>query len=319
MLGGMDKPRGSVRIAWLQNMPALWQEEFSVWRRRQQYDNRSAKTVSTHGTSILGFARWMEAEGQLTPLENVRTSDIEGWFIATRSTAKGNTLLTRYAGLRSFFAFLTDEGLIPADPMKRLKPPKVTDQPTPTILRPDHVKALLTVCSGTDFLATRDKALIRFLLESGARIGEVASVRLDGLDQDARSAVVQAKGGGQRVVLYSQGAAYLLDRYLMRRRRHSRHELSDLWIGKSGALRPDAIDNMLRTRSQQAALPFTVHAHLFRHTWADAQKRNGVSEESIRQLGGWSDRSPIPLQYGRALRAERAAEEQDRLRPFDRF
>jgi integrase/recombinase XerC len=57
-------------------------------------------------------------------------------------------------------------------PMERVKPPEIPGRPVP-VLQESDLLGLLRACDGTDFEARRDAALIRFLLDTGARRGEL--------------------------------------------------------------------------------------------------------------------------------------------------
>src|SRR5436190_2008567 len=75
------------------------------------------------------------------------------------------------------------------------------------------VSRLLKTCEGgRDFVARRDYALLRTLLE-GPRRGELASMRVGKLDLREGSALVSGKTG-DRVVSLGKKAAYAIDRYL---------------------------------------------------------------------------------------------------------
>jgi integrase/recombinase XerC len=77
--------------------------------------------------------------------------------------------------------------------MARLKPPIVPDKPVPVVPE-DALRRLLAACAGKSFEARRDTALITFLLDTGARRGEVADLRLTDLDFDLDVALVLGKG-----------------------------------------------------------------------------------------------------------------------------
>lgn len=302
------------------NVPEPWREEVEAWMRRLRYRELSPATVRTWGSGIQYFAIWLEDQGKLAGVETVRGPDIEDWILALRAAAtSASTQKTRYAGLKSFFDYLAEEEVIPVNPMARLKPPVIKNRTAPPVLASDYVKALLKATEGNGFDSTRNRALIRFLLESGGRISEVLSMRIDRINLDERSAVVRRKGGGERTLRWDNGAAYLLDRYLARRRRHSKASLPNLWIGRQGVLQPDSVNRRLKKIAIDAGLSPLVHAHLFRHTWAHLMKDGDVSEESLRELGGWSPTSKMPAEYGRDRRAERARAELERRKPFAGF
>lgn len=52
--------------------------------------------------------------------------------------------------------------------MARMRPPKVPEQ-APPVLSVDELRALLAACEGTGFEERRDTALIRVLIDTGAR------------------------------------------------------------------------------------------------------------------------------------------------------
>jgi integrase len=104
-----------------------------------------------------------------------------------------STAKTRYGGLQVFFRWLVDEGEITRSPMERMRPRQVPDQPV-DVLDDGAVRRLLALCSGRDFAAVRDTAVIRVLIDSGMRVSEMAGLRVDDLDFEMGTALVLGKG-----------------------------------------------------------------------------------------------------------------------------
>lgn len=77
------------------------------------------------------------------------------------------------------------------------------------------------------------------------------------------------------------------------------------------------IDRALSTRARVAGID-DFHAHLLRHTWADAWKSAGGSDESLATLGGWSDPRTM-ARYGESRALDRALAAYDNLGVMDRF
>jgi integrase len=71
---------------------------------------------------------------------------------------------------------------------------------------------------------------------------------------------------------------------------------------------------MVRRRGQQAGLH--VHAHMFRHGFADAWLRSGGSEGDLMELAGWRPRQMV-TRYAGATRAERARKAYKGRSPMD--
>ena len=60
---------------------------------------------------------------------------------------KPATAANRYRALRVFYAWLEEEGKIATDPMAKMKPPRVPEQPAP-VLTEHLLRRLLAACAG---------------------------------------------------------------------------------------------------------------------------------------------------------------------------
>jgi site-specific recombinase XerC len=128
----------------------------------------------------------------------------------------GNVALTcRYYGIsrQCFYAWLEDEGEIAADPMAKMKPPAIPEQPVP-VLPDEALRRLFAACAGKDFEARRDTAMIMLLLDSGARRAELVGLCVEDLDFEHDVARVIGKGRRERALPLGRKTAVALDRYL---------------------------------------------------------------------------------------------------------
>jgi integrase len=91
-----------------------------------------------------------------------------------------------------------------------MKPPIMPDKPVPVVPE-DALRRLLAACAGKSFEARRDTALITFLLDTGARCGEVAGLRLTDLDFDWTSPWSWARAAGSGGEQHAVGAEYRQD------------------------------------------------------------------------------------------------------------
>jgi site-specific recombinase XerD len=227
------------------------------------------------------------------------------------------TAATRFRGVQQFFKWLTEEGEIKESPMARMKPPHVPDPSTP-VLTDDQLKRLLkTVEGGRDFQARRDAAILRLFIDTGMRRAELAYLKVADVDLDHNITVVLGKGRRARVCPFGRRTAQALDRYLRSRSQHRHADSERLWIGPKGALNDSAIDLIVRRRGRQAGLK-GIHAHMFRHGFADSWLREGGQEGDLMMLAGWRSRTMLG-RYGAAMAASRAREAYRRLAPGDRL
>jgi site-specific recombinase XerD len=97
---------------------------------------------------------------------------------------------------KTFSRFLEREGVIPADLLHRLKPPRVAK-----ILREPFSEVELNAMWGAcrqSPNSVRDEALFLLLLSTGMRIGEASTLTLDRLRLEERMAIVGKHGKGRR-------------------------------------------------------------------------------------------------------------------------
>src|SRR5262249_25157605 len=133
------------------------------------------------------------------------------------------TAATRHRGLRAFFRWAESEGELTTNPMLRVKPPRVPEQPVP-VIGDDDLRRLLATCAGPTFGDRRDQAILRLFIDTGARRDEIASLRWRPGDParndvDLDQGVVRVLGKGSRERLLPLGAKTIkaLDRYLRAR------------------------------------------------------------------------------------------------------
>jgi site-specific recombinase XerC len=77
--------------------------------------------------------------------------------------------------------------------MERMRPPKIEERPI-LVISNEHCAPLLSACAGTDFEVRRDTAIVRVLLDTGARLAEMASISMDDVDVKGREIYVIGKG-----------------------------------------------------------------------------------------------------------------------------
>jgi len=145
----------------------------------------------------------------------------------------------------------------------------------------------------------RDKALIITLYESGARIGEIASLRIKQVHFDEHGTVLIIKGktGMRRVRLIAS------DPYL--RQWVNAHPAKDdpeapLWIkrNKKGVEPLDyaSISKIIKRAAKKAEIKKRVHAHLFRHSRATFLAKY-LTEAQLCQYFGWAIGSEMASVY----------------------
>ena len=236
-------------------------------------ERKSPQTLKNYGDGVRFFLDWC-AEQDREPL----TRDaLREWVAELVDTGMAPaTVRARMLPVRRFAAWLVDEGEAALDPFLGLRSPKL-DVKVVEPLTDDELRRLLRACQppkgATPLEALRhrrDEAIVRLMLETGARAGEVVALTLDDLDLvNGVATIRRGKGGKGRVVPIGPHAATAVDRYLRLRRHHRLGASSpDLWLGDRGKrFSYDALHKSLGERAAAAGIS-GFHPHRMRHTAA---------------------------------------------------
>ena len=280
---------------------------FGSWELALSAERKSPQTIKSYGDGVRGYIRWCRKNGHEADLSRGTVRAFINHLLdagAASATAKA-----RQAALKRMSAWLHDEGEIDADQLVRMKPPKIDK----TVIHPlsdDQLRALIKACAGTALRDRRDEALIRFMLETGARAGEVVALTVDDLDLKAGTAIIRrGKGGKGRVVPFSASTGLAIDRYMRRSRaKHSKAPTPALWLGERGqGFSYDGLNRTLKLRAEIAGIK-NFYPHRMRHTAAHRWLAAGGSEGGLMTVAGWSSPEML-MRYTAARAADRANEE----------
>jgi site-specific recombinase XerD len=280
------------------------------WELSLRAERKSPATVKSYGDGVRQFLRFCTETD--TPPELTRRT-VAGYVDhLLTSGASPATARARQLGVRRFSAWLAEEGEAEADALVGVKSPKL-DTHVVEPLTDDQLRALLKACAGTDLRDRRDAAIVRFMLETGARAGEVVSLGQADVDLREWTAVVRrGKGGKGRVVPFGAQTAQAIDRYLRARRGHRLANTDALWLGDRGkAFTYDALHKTLKMRADMAGID-GFRPHLMRHTAAHRWLSAGGSESGLMAVAGWT-RPDMLMRYTKAQASARAAEEARKL------
>jgi site-specific recombinase XerD len=283
------------------------------WALSLRADRKSPQTVKAYTDGVRFYLAWC-AERTVDPLDRV---SLREWVAGLLDGgAQPSTARSRQLAVRRFTSWLAEEAEIPADPFVGVKAPKL-DSKVIEPLTDDELRRLLKACvppkGATPSEALRhrrDEAILRLMIETGMRAGEVVNLEIGDVDLAGGLATVRrGKGGKGRLVPFGPQAALAVDRYLRLRGSHRLASTSKaLWLGDRGKqFTYDALHKSLKGRADAAGVP-GFHPHRTRHTAAHRWLSAGGSESGLMAVAGWT-RPDMLMRYTKAQASARAAEE----------
>ena len=251
-------------------------------RRLEQFltvkkiDGLSTKTLKNYREMLEMFIRQVDK-----PTTKITTDDIRDYlgYLDRERRLCDNSTQTHINVLRSFFNWLTMEGIVKRNPMLKIKSLKLDRFNSRHALTPEELERLRDAC-----VSYKDKALVEFLVSSGCCLGEVIGIKLEDIDWRARSATVVGKGNKARTVYFSIRAKLMLEEYL--RQRKGGTALFASHRTPYGPLGPRAIQKTLQQIGERAQEQRRIHPHLMCHTFATSALNRGIRLDTIQRLLG---------------------------------
>ncbi|BBY08116.1 tyrosine-type recombinase/integrase [Mycobacterium noviomagense] len=140
------------------------------WEVSLRADHKSRETRKSYTTGVYQFIDWCEVNGHTPAFDR----DLVRAWVADllAGGAEPATARARQLGVRRFSAWCEEEAEVDRDPLLGLKAPKL-DVKVVDSLTDDQVRALVKACAGKEFRDRRDEAIVRLMVETGMRAGEV--------------------------------------------------------------------------------------------------------------------------------------------------
>lgn len=257
--------------------------------------NYSDDTIASYTYDIEKFYAFINHEGVL--LEQVNTDIIRNFLSQElMHNIKKVSCQRRIASIRHFYNYLAERQVIKNNPFNFVNAPK-KEKKLPDVLFKDQVKLLLeTNSKRNDALAPRDQAILELLYASGLRASELVNLLISSVDYHQRIVRVFGKERKERMVPFSKSAQKYLTIYvkdlrvsLLKKNVQGANE-KHLFLNNHGRkLTRRGLEYILKQIELKCALPFALHPHELRHSFATHLLEGGADLRLIQELLGHSN------------------------------
>ncbi|HZU75452.1 MAG TPA: site-specific tyrosine recombinase XerD [Dehalococcoidia bacterium] len=210
------------------------------------------------------------------------------------------TVARKVAAIKSFFAFMQAEGIIPTDPTESLSSPRV-GKSLPKPITPEEVDELLEQpLRRSTPEAKRDKAMLELLYATGMRVSELVALNLSDIILNDGTAYVRCMGKGskERTVPIHEHAAESLLAYLKEGRRKLVRVPGEkaLFVNRRGErLTRQGFWLILKGYAEAAHIRPGVTPHTLRHSFATHMLRGGAPLRHVQELLGHANISTTQI------------------------
>jgi site-specific recombinase XerD len=255
----------------------------------------SAATRRSYASDLQQLVEWLAERDRTVDTLDRRAVRAYSSDLGRRGYAPA-TLARKLSTLRGLSRFLTERGVLGADPTRLLPGPRRRRR-LPRVLTLTEVEALLGAADGTEPLALRDRAILELLYGCGLRSQEVVALSVADLKPAQAQLIVHGKGGKMRVVPLGEEAAAAVRRYLERGRGMLAAGRETDTFAAGGPRRP-----LLLSRSGRALLTSDIRRlvvrycrragldaaspHMLRHAYATHMLERGADLRVIQELLG---------------------------------
>lgn len=309
----------AVVAAWIHpelETAVLLSEAISQLLIATQAEGRSVRTVQSYERNLSYLVAYLGDQDvtQVTPAHLRRyAADLHGRdsrydthpMMATKPGHLSDFSVMSYLrSVKRLFNWLTEEGHLAENPARRLKlgQPARTE---PKAITRDDFRKLLQATAGTDPISRRNRAIVLFLADTGARVGGLAGLRLPDLNLQALYASVVEKGKKTRRVFFSEITQAALISWLMVRPGDA-GEWVFCSLGTRGEdrLGEAGIGQVLKRLRRKAKITGPCSPHAFRHAFAREWLRSGGDLSTLSNVLGHSDVAVTSRFYAKFLPEE---------------
>lgn len=253
-------------------------------------------TIKNYELDLLQFAEFIQ-NNNLNYLK-LQKDDIRSYLKYLDNLHYKNASVSRHlSALRSFYAYLVNQNIIPDNIFKTISSPK-KEKKLPNFLQYSEIEKMLDVCQKDDALSIRNLLIIETLYDTGLRVSELVNIKLADIDKKRKEIRVIGKGNKQRVVYFGDYEIESLEKYLTLSRpillkdKHNDY----LFLNHLGNKLTDRgvrliIDNIITA----AAIKHKISPHTLRHTFATHLLNEGADLKSVQELLGHASLSTTQI------------------------
>jgi integrase/recombinase XerD len=257
----------------------------------------SKNTIEAYGHNLNRFLTHLQKKG-IRKLEEIGKLDVKAFLLSLKKQGlSAKTVVRNLVALRTFFKFLTQEGMLEANPVEEIDSPTVA-KTLPEILSLKEVEQVLEQPDPQTLLGVRDRAMLELLYATGMRVSELTRLPMNQINLEGGYVLLYGKGSKERLVPLGKEAIQRVAQYLetARGKLAKGKESPFLFINRSGRqMSRQHFWKNLKAYGLKAGIRKRITPHLLRHSFASHLLERGADLRSVQMMLGHVDISTTQI------------------------
>jgi site-specific recombinase XerD len=243
--------------------------------------NRSGATIEAYRADIGQFLNWLGQTNvvALSPADIDRLDVAEFLSHLAQRKLSGVSRARKLAAIREYFRHLVDVGQLERSPAEGLETPR-KEKNTRPYLQTDEYNRMLSLAGAKP----RDFAILQVFLQTGVRVSELCSLRLEDVDLEHGRLHVVGKGQVERTIDLERKGIQAIKNWLAVRPT----SLSEaLFLNyQSAPIGTRGVQKLIFRYRTEAGITKRAGCHALRHTFATRKAERGVSPFQLKEWLG---------------------------------
>jgi len=253
--------------------------------------NYSQHTILNYKLDLKDFKKFVGD----TDLEKIDYLALRKYLAVLKEKNLGSrTISRRLSALRSFFKFLTRDGLLKTNPIVILSSPK-PEKHLPAFMTEGEVTRLIESAfarNELDELGLRNRAILETFYSTGMRISELVGLNQQDVDFIGGIVKVMGKGKKERIVPIGETATSTIRKYLDKRSKQN----DALFLNKNGRrITTRGVRGVVGKYIRLVGMKEGVSPHTLRHSFATHLLNRGADLRTVQELLGHANLSTTQI------------------------
>ena len=262
--------------------------------------NLSSKTIKAYSIDLTQFTKFLIEKHYSLETLNISKFEIRG-FLESISFMKPKSIKRKIATIKAMFNFLEFEDKIIINPFRKMRIKIQEEKKLPKVMELKEVNSMLksvyqknNLCEDVLSYAysetLRNAVVLELLFATGARVSEIANLKLENMNVSIGAITIKGKGNKERIIeVCNKETIQLLKKYLCHFIDKINCAGGFFLINRLGSkLSDQSIRGIVKNVSERVGIKRHITPHVFRHSLATLLLENDVDIKYIQTILGHS-------------------------------